>query len=587
MAEACAGWTDKAGDRHDCQFGDEERVRFPGGKTYCRFHLPMGEPGQGGKADWNEDRQAAISDAIIDRTRAENEKPEDQREKLDFSGVVVPAALDLSKESILWIDFRLTQFHDAVGFEMSQFQGDASFFGARFSRDAKFGGAQFHGEASFGAVRFGEHAWFGGAQFHADVTFEEAVFIGVAQLDKTHFHRDAWFRKARFQEDAWFGRAEFRRVASFNEAQFYAVARFDGARFQQQGFFAAAEFHGNVIFEKSQFQGDSLFREALFEVDASFGEVQFQKHAWFDETRFHGDARFDMAQFSRDARFDKAQFHRRASFGKVRFHEHAWFDETQFLDGVEFAGSLFQKNAVFGGSADAAQSDARQFNEFRFDNAYFSGAADFSNREFRDTTDFSNCVFMQAPSFHGSTLHQDTAFGGIECFPDVSSDGAERAYRSLRQAMEELRARLEEGMFYALEQKSRRRRLKNYDPVFLISLGYELGSNYGLSVVRPLLWLVGGVFASAIMLLFVGVFGGAGGAGTALNNMWNDALLFSIRQTFLPFDALRSPNEILETAYSFNPGGTGWLRAWGMVLSLFEVPVGLLLVLAVRWRYRR
>ncbi len=68
--------------------------------------------------------------------------------------------------------------------------------------------------------------------------------------------------------------------------------------------------------------------------------------------------------------------------------------------------------------------------------------------------------------------------------------------------------------------------------------------------------------------------------------MWNDGLLFSVRQTFLPFDALRSKDEIL-AAYTFNPGGTGWLRAWGVVLTLFEALAALLLVLAVRWRYRR
>ena len=65
-----------------------------------------------------------------------------------------------------------------------------------------------------------------------------------------------------------------------------------------------------------------------------------------------------------------------------------------------------------------------------------------------------------------------------------------------------------------------------------------------------------------------------------------DALEFSFRQAVLPFDALRVNPAVLK-AYAFNPGGTGWLKLWGSLLTVFEVPALLLLILAVRWRYRR
>lgn len=425
MAEACAGWTDNAGDRHVCQFADEHADHKFDGKEYCRFHLPLGKLGEGGKADWDDIQLAAITDAIIGRimaeSKAEFEKPEGQRGELDFQGVVVPSVFRLNNQRISTLNM-----------------------------------------------------W--GAQFHRDAHFIEAQFHGPAVFSEAQFHGYAWFNKA--------------------------------------------QFHGSAVFKKAQFH-----------------------HARFIETQFHWFALFI-----------EAQFHR---------------------------------SALFSGSANPAQLDARKFNHTSFYRAHFGAGATFSNREFRDHTIFSGCKFAEAPDFHGSILHQNTAFGGIECFPDATSDGAVRAYRTLRQAMEAHRARAEEGMFYTLEQKARRHRMSRFDPAFLISVCYGLGSNYGFSVVRPLAGLVGGIFASTLLLLCVGmVFGGPGGAGADLAAMWNDGLLFSVRQTFLPFDALRLKDEIL-AAYTFNPGGTGWLRAWGVVLTLFEALAALLLVLAVRWRYRR
>ena len=129
------------------------------------------------------------------------------------------------------------------------------------------------------------------------------------------------------------------------------------------------------------------------------------------------------------------------------------------------------------------------------------------------------------------------------------------------------------------------------DPAFWLSLAYELGSDYGLSVLRPLMWFAGGIMVSTFLLYAIGFYedgfvGGAGGAGSDLFAKAADALDFSARQAFLPFDALRSTDEVLED-YDFYIRGTGWLRVWGTVLTLFEGLAALLLILAVRWRYRR
>ena len=54
MAETCAGWVDKGSNHFACQFGDEAAEHVFSGAAYCRFHLPMGEVSEGGKAGWED-----------------------------------------------------------------------------------------------------------------------------------------------------------------------------------------------------------------------------------------------------------------------------------------------------------------------------------------------------------------------------------------------------------------------------------------------------------------------------------------------------------------------------------------------------
>ena len=408
MASTCAGWTDRGAEHHECQFEEEAPEYVFGGTNYCRFHLPMGDPGEGGKADWNADQKAAISESIVHKlvSPGMDLASPSMAEILitNLSGVVVPVELTMSPN--------------------------------RVNGPASFNGAQFHGAV------------------------------------------------------------------------------------------------------------DSVYAD-------------FSDFMWFDEAEFHRNARFDSAAFQGEASFSGAQFHAEAEFPGA---DNPNLDERRKVNAASFSGTRF------------------------------GGSANFSNREFLSRTDFTGAIFEFAPNFHGSTLHQDTAFGDIDCFRDVTSDRAADAYRTLRLAMEEHRARLQEGMFFALEQKARRRKMKRFNPAHWLSFGYELGSNYGLSILRPLLWFAGGIIISTFLLFTVGFYDGSdlapAGACPYPVPIATDALLFSVRQTFLPFDALRTTDKIL-TDYAFNLGGTDWLRAWGVVLSLFEALAALLLILAVRWRYRR
>jgi len=73
----------------------------------------------------------------------------------------------------------------------------------------------------------------------------------------------------------------------------------------------------------------------------------------------------------------------------------------------------------------------------------------------------------------------------------MSSENAVRAYRTLKLAMENVRARQEEAMFYALEQQSLRARKDTPWSTWAVSHLYHLTASYGQSFIRPLGWLLG------------------------------------------------------------------------------------------------
>lgn len=227
MAGKCAGWLDKGRKLHDCQFDEEASAHIWNNTTYCRFHFPMAGSGQGAKADWNDNQKKAISDAIIDRIKAELSGPKDQSQPLDFSGVVVPGRLDFGKEATCSISFHAAQFHGYVVFSSAEFLRDVWFDQAQFHRDTWFSKAQFYGVAGFNEAEFHEAIEFSETQFHGEARFNEAQFFKVAEFGKTQFFQDAEFGKTLFRNFAKFEEVQFHKHAEFGEAQFLSDTYFN------------------------------------------------------------------------------------------------------------------------------------------------------------------------------------------------------------------------------------------------------------------------------------------------------------------------------------------------------------------------
>ena len=312
---------------------------------------------------------------------------------------------------------------------------------------------------------------------------------------------------------------------------------------------------------------------ARFRGAANFRRVRFRDRTWFDGARFDGEAEFREAQFSGHV-----------SFIKARFEDHARFDRARFGGFAGFTNARFRGEANFGGAVELVRPSgqdvlppeaARRFKQCAFDGTEFQDRTVFTNRQFLDSTNFRGAVFYKAPEFHNCEMHQDTDFSDPHFFDTGAS--AVRAYRTLKLAMEQHRARNEEGMFYALEQKSLRKDPDTSWLVSTLSWMYEKTANYGRSVGRPLSWLLG--TSSAFFLLYLGL------AADCVSASPENVLAFTVEQIVRPFTIWTVGYE--GRAYTFVSERLSILRWIASLQSIASLAFIALSLFALRWRFRR
>jgi hypothetical protein len=209
------------------------------------------------------------------------------------------------------------------------------------------------------------------------------------------------------------------------------------------------------------------------------------------------------------------------------------------------------------------------------------------NREFLGRADFSGCTCKVAPEFHGTKIHEAIVFPSERYFLDTSSQRAPSAYRTLKLRMENARARNEEAMFFALEQRSRRS-----VPGMMSRMGraaswaYDKSLRYGQSFGRALLWL-GGAWL---------LFGVAFAIWESPPRSWcvcdwhgpvlgvlGHGLTFSLAQIANPFGIWRATEASLQCITSF----TRWLQWAATAESIICAAFVALVILALRWQFKR
>lgn len=260
-------------------------------------------------------------------------------------------------------------------------------------------------------------------------------------------------------------------------------------------------------------------------------------------------------------------------------------EKTRFSGGLNIAGAVLKSGLRFNDVEIVGVFNARSGNDSKtigaldFGKTRFLGPVDFNGREFTDYAHFQLCEFHKAPAFFACTFHQGIVFPRADAFKDTASAGAVNAYRTLKQEMEKLRARREEGIFYALEQRSlvaTPGALRRNERI--ASTIYGGITDYGQNFLRPLMWLL------LVTVGFTGIYGLMLSKPCDPCEFNPDALISAIKMgvefSVNPFRVWRKPIADLG-------GHATAIQLTSTLHSLIALTLIALFLLALRWRFKR
>lgn len=188
-------------------------------------------------------------------------------------------------------------------------------------------------------------------RLHRNITspirINDSIFNGQVSFNKSTLEEGFDLSGSNFTRDAYFREAEFSGYAYFGGAEFSGYADFHGAQFNQTADFWRATFSGDANFAVATFRGESHFSGATFSSDAILGAT-FSRRADFVGSTFEGSANFIGATFNGEATlFDQAIFSGDADFQNARFRGMALFDEATFSGDADFNKAIFKEYADF------------------------------------------------------------------------------------------------------------------------------------------------------------------------------------------------------------------------------------------------
>ena len=291
-------------------------------------------------------------------------------------------------------------------------------------------------------------------------------------LDLAALGRDAWNTWA----DSELKKPKAQRATVELGERKLAHTNWGGFKFPGSAHFNNATFLGEAHFAKTEFFSLAWFAGSTFPESSS---ATFQDATFLDRADFSG-CKFDGLGF-----FNSVQFESDVSFNGSRFKGFAHFYSAAFKGPVDFCRTFFGGNAGFGNTVFSADA--------RFINAEFHSTATFDQATFEGATRFDGVRFEQPPDFTTSNVKYGPSFLDT-VFDFYNASDAHVFYRRLKKFAIDAYDHQSELNLFALEMKARRgHRLKWSRPrdwlELLLSHLYEIASDYGRGVLRPLILL--------------------------------------------------------------------------------------------------
>ncbi len=178
-------------------------------------------------------------------------------------------------------NFGNTTFSQGANFGNATFSQYANFSNATFSQYANFSSATFSQGANFSNATFSQYANFSNATFSQDAYFSNVTFSKNADFSNAIFSQYTNFIGATFAQDANFIGAIFSKNSDFSNVTFSQGANFSSTTFSQYAYFSNATFTQDANFIGAIFSKNSDFSNVTFSQDANFIGAIFSKNSDF------------------------------------------------------------------------------------------------------------------------------------------------------------------------------------------------------------------------------------------------------------------------------------------------------------------
>ena len=303
------------------------------------------------------------------------------------------------------------------------------------------------------------------------------------------FGKELSFCGFRFPGGATFEGATFPRSADFSGAEFCGKAEFAEATFGDVAGFTGTKFGGLAQFFKATFSGRANFAGATFSKDARFDQAKFEDEFHFNQCRCGSFLSLEWASIAGRASFWKTEVFGRADCRDVTFSRYLVVRDSTFWDDVAFDRCHFREPAYV---LDSSFKGKAEFT------AVSGKGLTLTNVEFGQVPNFSAAHFNEAPQFDRVSLEPERF--GSNGDTDAKAELPEK-WRALRRLASQGHDHERELQFFKGEIMARRGTLDKWTgPRFWAGWIYEVLSDFGHSLIRPLLWLVISVW------MFTGIY---------------------------------------------------------------------------------
>ncbi|EBA15875.1 hypothetical protein RSK20926_14629 [Roseobacter sp. SK209-2-6] len=401
--------------------------------------------------------------------------------------------------------------------------------------------------------------------FANTLVLTQAIFVSLGDYRGSSFKRGVYCNNVFFTRGVYFCSSHFVGVAKFSNTVFSHLANFRSARFLREVDFTLSDFLQVAIFCDSQFLGVSDFKSVSFRQNASFSSARFEGECRFVSSKFGRVVSFYRSQFGEIANFRLSSYAHDADFSLSSFAQAASFRFASFKRGVDFRAATFGASAYFVKVVFGAGASRQVFS--RFDDCLFHGPTSFRRAQFR----------KRYPTFAGAVMHDNTVFPARffpreeeikldakllsvaywPVNPDQDPAEARESCATIRHILAQKGLPEDEHFFFRREMYFAGKIGSIWQRLPYLLFG--LFSEYGYSILRPVLWLL--AFWALGFAAFCGYFysccvltpdsGMDNPVGSAMALSFSNLFpLFGFRSTFL-FDLLTKLPTVLKVLSGF------------------------------------